>query len=90
MGLTPAQMWAMDLWEFNAYAHAYNKKMRDDADRNTMLAYSIAVFTNAGLRGKLKSLKHYIKPHETGVKRPQISKEEFDRKLALALAAKGR
>lgn len=73
----------MELWEFNLCVQEYNEIQKEKIQNDTASAWQTANFTGAAFCGKLKKLSYYLKEKET-VHAPEISKDEFDRKLAEA------
>ncbi|MDR0884722.1 MAG: hypothetical protein LBN05_09015 [Oscillospiraceae bacterium] len=88
MGLTPAEFWALEMWEFIACAEAYDEQSREKAEQAITQAWMVAALVNPSIQGKLQKLDSYL-PKTTPDKppAPRLSDEEFDRRLARARAA---
>ncbi|MDE5946341.1 MAG: hypothetical protein K2G63_03395 [Oscillospiraceae bacterium] len=72
----------MELWEFNICVQEYNEMQSEKSKNDTTNAWQTANFTGAAFCGKLKKLDDYLK--QSVSKAPQISKNEFEEKLAEA------
>lgn len=78
-------MWELELWEFNACVNEYNKMQSERADELTAMAWQTANFTGAAFAGKLRKLNFYLEQrHPSKAQAPKISRDEFDKKLAMA------
>ncbi len=51
-GLTPSEIWELELWEYNAFISAYEERRKVDAANAIMTGYYAAYYTNAGKRAK--------------------------------------
>lgn len=76
----------MELWEFNAIVFRFNELERCKADETTAKAWQTAAFTGRAFRGKLRSLKTYLKEN-TKQSAPKVDKSEFEKRLAQAKEA---
>lgn len=85
MGVPPPGLWELALWELNAAVKARNEHRRAESKRELALCWQTASFTGAAFGGKLKRLSHYLRDDQKQAA-PQVSREEFERRLA---AAKG-
>lgn len=72
----------MELWEYNCCIKAYNDKKKEEAKETITAAWMTANLANTAIAGKLKPLKSYVEAEQE--KAPQLSYEEFDRKLKSA------
>ena len=86
IGLKPAEVWELDLWEFNSCVRAYAERQKQLAEQAHQQAWQTAAYTGAAFAGKLKDYKHYTKKAKKA-QAPKISEEEFERKLELAKRA---
>lgn len=73
----------MELWEFNNCVAAFNEQQAERSKEMTALAWQTANFVGAAFAGKLRKLSWYLDEAVTHAA-PQVSKEEFERRLALA------
>jgi hypothetical protein len=81
MGILPRELYAMELWEFNACARAFNERKRADDRREMLAAYCMAAWNAAALAGKLKAFSHYYSEEQAdGQALTREEMEEFDRK----------
>jgi len=71
----------MELWEFNICIQEYNKMQSENMQNDTANSWMTANFTGAAFCGKLRKLEYYLKQREVN-KAPEISKNDFERKLA--------
>lgn len=83
IGIKPAELWDMELWEFNACVAEYNKMQEEKDKEQIALCWQTANFTGAAFAGKLRKLSHYLKDNQKAVA-PKVSKDEFNKKLAEA------
>lgn len=72
----------MELWEYNCCIKAYNGGKKEEAKETITAAWTTANLANTAIAGKLKPLKSYVVAEQE--KAPQLSYEEFDRKLKSA------
>lgn len=80
MGLTPSEVYGMELWEYNAMVEGYKLKTAAEQKKRTALAWQTANFAAAAMSGKLRSLDRYIDDNEKK-EAPKIGREEFEKKL---------
>lgn len=80
MGLTPSQVYDMELWEFNALIESYKLREAAEQKKRTALAWQTANFAAAAMSGKLRSLGRYIEEKEKK-EAPKIDRDEFEKKL---------
>ncbi len=80
IGILPQQLYDMELWEFQRCIQAYNDRQQRAAREALATAWQTAAFVGAAFAGKLRRLDAYLKETET-TKAPQLSKEEFERRL---------
>jgi hypothetical protein len=85
MGILPHELYAMELWEFNACARAFNERRRAEDRRAALAAYNGANWTAAALAGKLKVFSHYYSEgqdrEDAGAQAlTRAEMDEFDRK----------
>lgn len=85
-GIKPAELWDMELWEFNCCVREARERQEAEAKETITRAWLQANLTNAAMAGKLKPLKNYIQAEEIG---DSISIEEFERLLAERNEASG-
>lgn len=71
------------MWEFNACVQEYSKMQEDKADMTLATCWQTAAFTGTAFVGKLKKLSHYTRNKKKSTA-PEISKDEFELKLAKA------
>lgn len=80
MGLTPSEVYNMELWEYNAMVEGYKLQTAAEHKKRTALAWQTANFAAAAMSGKLRSLDRYIDDKEKK-EAPKIGREEFEKKL---------
>jgi hypothetical protein len=84
MGILPAELYAMELWEFNACARAFNERKRIADRRELLAAYCAANWAAAALAGKLKAFSYYYNDEQSGGRSlTREEMEEFDRKCKM-------
>lgn len=86
MGILPAQLYDMELWEFNACTRAYNRRQEITGKEQLAISWQTAAFTGAAFAGKLKKLSYYMAKMQgkhAKTHAPKISRQDFERKLKL-------
>lgn len=51
-GLTPKDIWELELWEYNAFVGAYEERRKLDTANAVMTGYYAAYYNNAGKKAK--------------------------------------
>ena len=75
LGLSPAQMYDLSLWELNACVRAYNRRREAEAEAAIRDIWLTANLTGAAFAGKLKRLEHYTR--RTAIAAPSVTAEQM-------------
>ena len=88
MGITPQQLYDMELWEYLMCQKAFKRRGEDDANDTFAATWQTAYFSGAAFAGKLRKLKYY--QENANVEKavaPKISRDKFEQKLKEAKEA---
>lgn len=86
MGLTPCEVYELELWEFNLIVDGYNQQIIEKEKNIIKQAYYTASFSNAK---KVKSLEYYLNNIDRAINMTDKSEEKKKIEFAKRMAKNG-